>query len=292
MKRRLTKLLLVISLLLANGWFPGQLKAAQLNDTVYINRAFAPLFTSAFYFCSFNSDTSFSRKNVTYKLSLNDTLNITVYNNDTLPHSFTIDNYITSSNTVLPGTYWTRQLHFSQQGTYRFYSALSNGAQLGVSGVILAGYTGYLRYSWNLFDQDSVFSEAFHQQTLNAINNNFRPGVFLINGAAYPQSSFDAETEINAMVGDSIIITIVNSGHMNHSIHFHGYHVKIVDAPQAPQTVGWVKDSFPVKPGSHVTVLLVPDKEGMYPVHDHNLIATTNIGNYPGGMMAMLNIMP
>jgi hypothetical protein len=55
---------------------------------------------------------------------------------------------------------------------------------------------------------------------------------------------------------------------------------------------GWWKDSFPVKVGDHVTILLVPDKEGMYPVHDHNLVANTNVGLYPGGMIAMLNIMP
>jgi FtsP/CotA-like multicopper oxidase with cupredoxin domain len=79
---------------------------------------------------------------------------------------------------------------------------------------------------------------------------------------------------------------------MAHSMHFHGYHVKILSSEKTPQMNGWIKDSFPVKTDDKVTILLVPDKDGMYPVHDHNLIATTNIGLYPGGMIVMLNIMP
>jgi hypothetical protein len=56
--------------------------------------------------------------------------------------------------------------------------------------------------------------------------------------------------------------------------------------------INWTKDSFPMAPGATITFLVVPDKPGMYPMHDHNLIVSTNAGLYPGGMMGMFDIMP
>lgn len=286
MRRRLF-LLLIHAVLATAG-----MRATTISDTLYINRALVPLYTSAFYYCAFNQDTLFSRTNTNYQCSVGDSLQLTIVNNDTAAHSFTIDGFITSANTVAAGAQIALVFVPPAQGSYRYYSSLSNGAQLGASGVIVAGWTNYIRYTWNLFDQDSVFAERFHLQTYNAIDTGFHPGVFFINGLTYPLTANDPQTEISGMVGDSITITIVNSGHMVHSIHFHGYHVQVIDAPQRPQIVNWHKDSFPVRPGEHITVLLVPDKDGMFPVHDHNLVANTNNGIYPGGMIAMLNIMP
>ncbi len=267
------------------------LGAVTIHDSLYINRSFIPLYTSAFYYCAYNQDTVFSRTNRNYQCNVGDSLIITVFNNDTVNHSFTIDNYVTG-NIIAPATSAIFQFIPPAQGSYRYYSSLSNGALLGASGVVVAGWSNYIRYTWNLFDQDSVFAACFHFGTCNSITNSYHPGVFFINGLSYPLTANDQQTEINGVVGDSIAITIVNSGHMTHSIHFHGYHVQIISSQNNPQTVGWIKDSFPVAVGDQVTVLLVPDKEGMYPVHDHNLVANTNVGLYPGGMIAMLNIMP
>lgn len=269
----------------------GSVKAVTINDTLYINRAFVPLYTSSFYYCAFNEDTVFSRRNANYQCDVGDSLNFSVYNNDTLPHSFTIDGFITG-NSIAPGTWGIFQFVPPSQGSYRYYSTLSNGGLLGASGVIVAGWSTMTRYIWNLFDQDSMFADCFHRLSCSSINTTYHPGVFFINGLTYPLSSNDQQTEINGVVGDSIVISIVNSGHMVHSMHFHGYHVTILSSQKHPQMNGWIKDSFPVEVGDHVNILLVPDKEGMFPVHDHNLVATTNLGNYPGGMIAMLNIMP
>lgn len=267
-------------------------RANTVTDTLYINRAFVPLYASAFYYCAFNQDTTFSRTNTNINCEVGDSLVITIVNNDTVPHDFTIPGFVTTANMVLPGNQITVSFVPPVQGSYRYYSSLSEGDDLGASGVIVAGYSNYIRYTWNLFDQDSLFAERFHLMTYNAIDTSYQPGVFFINGLSYPATAGDSSTEIMGMVGDSIVISIVNSGHMVHSIHFHGYHVTILSSEKTPQMNGWSKDSFPVKVDDKVTVLLVPDKEGMYPVHDHNLIANTNIGLYPGGMIVMLNITP
>ena len=78
---------------------------------------------------------------------------------------------------------------------------------------------------------------------------------------------------------------------MDHVFHFHGYHVKILDALLNTNQVGWIKDTFPIKINDGISVLLNPDKPGTFPVHDHNLI-TVVTGAYPGGMIAVLNVNP
>ena len=73
--------------------------------------------------------------------------------------------------------------------------------------------------------------------------------------------------------------------------HFHGYHVTILETTVHQKIIGWEKDTFPIFPGEAMTLLLIPDQPGMYPVHNHNLVTVTT-GGYPGGMITRLNIMP
>jgi hypothetical protein len=47
-----------------------------------------------------------------------------------------------------------------------------------------------------------------------------------------------------------------------------------------------------VKKGEGMTVQLVANQAGIYPVHDHNLIAVTNAGFYPGGMITQIIVDP
>jgi len=56
--------------------------------------------------------------------------------------------------------------------------------------------------------------------------------------------------------------------------------------------VGWSKDTVPVKRGECVVVKLNPNQSGEYPVHAHNLVAVTNAGFYPGGMITFLSVAP
>jgi hypothetical protein len=49
---------------------------------------------------------------------------------------------------------------------------------------------------------------------------------------------------------------------------------------------------MPFLMGEVAVVRLDAFQPGMYPVHNHNLIAVTNAGLYPGGMITHLNIAP
>lgn len=261
-------------------------------DTLYINRGTDTLFSQQYHFIAFNSSPVFTRTNTSFRLSTNDTLQLVLINTDTLSHDFTIDTILTSGNTVAPNDTITIAFCLTISGTYRFYSSVSGGHQLGASGIITSGYQGYKTYQWNLYDADSSFSRQFNEGLATWIDDSFKPSLYSINGKYYPQTAFDSTSLITGMIGDTIIISVLNSGHMLHAMHFHGFHVKILNASHVPQMNGWIKDSFPVHEGAVFTLMMIPDKEGMYPVHDHNLIASTNAGMYPGGMMAMIDIMP
>jgi FtsP/CotA-like multicopper oxidase with cupredoxin domain len=281
--------LIFIGLFFTNSLFCSGNK---VYDTLYINRDTITLYTSLYTYCSFNDSPTFSTVNASLKQSANDTLIVLIINNDTVIHDFTIDGQITTGNIIPVSDSLTIQIHITVDGTYRFYSSINNGHHLGASGILLVGYSGNTSFLWNLFDQDPYFDSLFNSSLVNEIDSTYRPHLFMMNGNCYPDTEMDSSTYLTGMVGDSIIVSIVNSGKMYHSIHFHGYHLKIVSSIPDATPLNREKDTFPMAPGATFTLLLIPDKEGMYPVHDHNLISVTNNGTYPGGMMTMLDIMP
>ena len=137
-----------------------------------------------------------------------------------------------------------------------------------------------------------MYSRNVAELTQTGFSPLFKPGVFTINSFSYPQTSMDTTGNVMGMVGDSIIISVINSGHMICALHMHGYHFKIIQATKDTQKLNWIKDSAPVVPYEAMTILVVPDKPGEYPVHNHNLITNTNHGIYPGGMMTHMMISP
>jgi hypothetical protein len=66
----------------------------------------------------------------------------------------------------------------------------------------------------------------------------------------------------------------------------------MISSSHHPERVGWSKDTVPIRMGEVLTVQLVANQVGMYPVHNHNLIAVTNAGFYPGGMITQIHVAP
>lgn len=122
--------------------------------------------------------------------------------------------------------------------------------------------------------------------------SNYYPEYFTINGRSNPSINLDASARIVGNVGDTLMIYIANTGQSIHSIHFHGYHVKVVNSSKEPTHAGRSKDSLPVFPSETMVLQLIPDKPGEYPVHDHNLIGTTGGNLYPQGMFTTILIAP
>ena len=264
-------------------------------DTLYINKSLTQIggsFGFSMQICAFNDSSHFNKTSAIIELNTGDNLQLHIVNNDTLEHTFTIDGLIESNNVILAGGVKDFTLNLTQIGPYRFYSKRMYGQNLGASSVIMYGYENYPKYYWNIFAQSDTLSEDIASLDVVTIPNDFQPNVFTINMKVHPELENDLHAKVVQNVGDTIYITLLNSGFMLHAFHFHGYHVEIMDASINSLYNGWIKDSFSVLEKEIVFVRLVPNHPGIYPVHEHNLITITTNGVYPGGMLNLIDIQP
>jgi hypothetical protein len=177
------------------------------------------------------------------------------------------------------------------EGTYRYHLAGMRGEMLQASGVLRAGITGEHRFVWHVADLEAnLLDEVAAGGQWDPAT--YTPDYFTINEAHYPHTLDDPNALVALSLGDSAVISVANAGQMDHVFHFHGFHVTILQSSRSPERVGWLKDSVPVRRGEGMTLLLVPNQTGTYPVHDHNLIAVTNAGFYPGGMLTQIVVTP
>lgn len=270
--------------------------SATIYDTLHINKSPYQIggpFGYTFQACVFNSSTVFDVQNEIIELNEGDILELHVINHDSLEHTFTIDNIVDNANVILPfnGTN-DFTIEFNLIGAYRFYSDVFYGKHLGASSLIMYGYENYPRYYWNMFEQSDTLSNEIADLTATAIPFDYQPDIFTINMKVHPDLENDPHAKIVQSVGDTTYIVVANSGKMLHVLHFHGFHVEIINASLTPLYTGWVKDSFPILQNEVVLVRLVPHQAGIYPVHEHNLINITTNGVYPGGMLNLLEIQP
>jgi len=266
--------------------------SATVFDTLYINKAPYTIGSFTFQACVFNDSSNFKIENEIIELNEGDNLQLHVINNDTLEHTFTIDGLVNNNNVIMPNGTKDFTINFSNKGAYRFYSDKFYGKHLGASSIIMYGYQNYPKYFWNMFEQSDTLSQDIANLQANSIPFSYQPDIFTINLKVHPYLENDLHAKINQQVGDTIYITVLNSGKMFHTLHFHGYHIEIIDASINTKYNGWIKDSFGILENEIILVRLVPDQPGTYPVHEHNLINVTTNGVYPGGMLNLINIQP
>lgn len=277
----------IVILLLASS-----ARAAVILDTLYINSGSLTIVDYTLQTCVFNDSANFNKQNRIFELNSGDELLLHVINNDVVEHTFTIDGLIESGNVIPAGSSDDFFLSFPADGVYRFYSDRPGGKLLGASSMILVGYENYARYYWNMFEQQDTLTDQIDAGTETTIPLDYLPDIFTVNMKVSSELTTDTLSYIQQMVGDTIVIAIVNSGNMHHNLHFHGYHLTVLSAEKNTHMVNWSKDSFPVVEGEVMLLLLVPDQPGMYMMHNHNMITITTNGVYPGGMMSMIEIMP
>ena len=259
-----------------------------LDLTLHLNKDSQTVSDLEVYFCAFNESSEFSPKNLNLNADADEEINLEIFNNDDLPHTFTIDGLVDEE--IAAGESASVSFTISEEGTYRYYSSYSYGMKTGASGILLIGYTDIPQFYWNLFDCEHTLSQELAENTTSEIPSDYQPELFFINGAHFPNTLEDPETYIEIELGDEIIISILNSGNMEHVLHFHGFHVEVLQSEILDHYTGWIKDTLPFKCGEMMTVKLTADQPGIYPVHDHNLIAVTNVGFYPGGMLTQINV--
>jgi len=262
------------------------------QDTLWINTGDWHQSQDTMSVLRFNDTPVFDTSNVALNTSADASLFLTVINMDTEPHDFGVDGIWSLGVDILPNDTTTFEIPPMAMGTYRYFSSDLRGMYLGLSGVLKVGLNMPHQFHWNLADfmperMDSISSGG---ELLD--DEPYVPRYFSINAYTYPHTALDANGYVSMALGDTCTISIVNSGMMDHVLHFHGFHVEYLSSTIQTSRIGWSKDTTPLLQGEAVTLLLIANQEGMYPVHNHNLIAVTNSGFYPGGMITLINITP
>jgi len=262
------------------------------QDTLWINSGEWYQSQDTMQVLRFNETADFDTSNVALSTSADASLFLTVINTDTETHDFGIDGVWSFGEEILPNDTTTFEIPPLSMGTFRYFSSDLRGVYLGLSGVLKVGLSMPNQFHWNLADymperMDSIYSggELLDEEP-------YVPRYFSINSFTYPHTALDAHGYVAMNLGDTCTISIVNSGFMDHVLHFHGFHVEYLSTTSQTSRIGWIKDTIPLKQGEGVTLLLLANQAGIYPVHNHNLIAVTNSGFYPGGMLTLINITP
>lgn len=270
--------------------------SATIYQTLHINRGFIKptnVLTDSVEVVMYNSTNIFIGKNEIIEVNVGDVIEFTITNNDVLTHGFSI-NGITLPNTVSlsPSSSTTFQVTCNSFGLYQYFDSenFPHYKSLGASGMIYVHDDTNATFFWNLNEFDTLRSEHAFNGVFDPIND-YKPTYFTINGLSNPKTTLDPTQAVVGNVNDEIIICILNSGLSFHSIHFHGYHLEVLYATES-YLVSLSKDTFPFKPNDTMILKLIPDKEGIYPIHDHNLVAVTGNQVYANGMFQILTINP
>lgn len=245
-------------------------------------------------YATFNADsTNFTQNNPFISLNSGDSLILWVVNKDNNAHEFEIRGITQSIQSIPANDSILLELKLNNAGAYMYRDPLNapNNSYFGLSGLIIVKDHNHSSFVWELREHDSLFNVAISQG--NSVNwANYNPKYFTINGYSNPNINSDPTARITGNVGDTIYIYIANCARSIHSLHFHGYHAEIIQSSAFPSHVGRSKDTFPVESQEVMVLRLVPDKEGEYPVHDHNLVAISGNNIYPNGMFLTMLISP
>lgn len=271
----------------------GSAWSATVNDTLYILKDSIQVSTGQkLPYITFNRTQVFSQTNARIVINQGDQLELLVVNQDNTTHEFQVKGQTAVFSIPAAGQV-TVSHTFAQTGVFVFNDPMNfpDNASVGLGGMIAVKDHSHSSFYWNIKE---------HKEGLNAdvITGGtvdwtvYYPEFFTINGNSHPDINADPTARITGSVGDTLFIYITNTGQSIHPMHFHGYHVEVMYSSKHPSHVGRSKDSQGIFPSEGVVLRLVPDKEGEYPIHDHNLIATTGANLYPLGMFTTILITP
>lgn len=266
--------------------------ASIAQDTLWINTGSWHQSNDTLELMRLNSTPQFDTSNVAISLELGQILPLVIVNNDTESHYLTIegdDSFFVELNSGVATEFTLPELEF---GTFRYYGADERAIVMGLAGVIKSGIETDIQFHWNLAEWMPSMVDSASTGAPIDWEVDYLPKYFSINSRTFPNTENDPNAHISLNLGDTCSISITNSGLMDHVFHFHGFHVVWLSSTEQTERVGWDKDTVPIKKGEALTLQLVANQPGMYPVHNHNLIAVTNAGFYPGGMITMINVQP
>lgn len=279
---------LIIVLVITNIQF---VSAKTIKKDIHINVGlFTTVTKSTFPMWNYNATKKFQPSSYRINILISDTLIMTIYNNDNVVHGHQIKG--TKKTVLIPvNTSITDTIIGSKESIIVFYDPLNfpTNKSMGLSGMVCVANHFNKSFYWNLQEfQTSYSTDIADKKVVDW--KKYYPDYFTINGLSHPDLEKDASATIVANVGDSIKIFVLNTGQSKHSIHFHGFHCKVIYTSSNIMQVDADKDTFPMLSMESAILLLIPDKLGVYSVHDHNLVAVTGGSVHPNGMFTMMTI--
>lgn len=274
------KRILLFAFLLLNNLLIAQ-------DTLFINRGIYSIPPETIHKISINNKASFNRINTVVNIDISSSSEFFIKNNDSVTHI--LDGEYIDPLSIEPNEIKLLVLENLSFGTHLIHFLNSPGKLLGGGLIVTVGLNNVTRYCWDLWDQSPALAKDIFEGNITAIPTEYRPTFFSINGGVDPMDTTNGAF-IKGHLYDSIYISVVNTGNMIHNMHFHGYHVKILQSTAKPIMNGWEKDSFPIFIKDAMTLLLVPHQLGKYPVHNHNLVTTLFNNTSSFGMITMIMI--
>lgn len=239
-----------------------------------------------------NDSPSFAVRNAFLAWTAGTPPELTVVNADTVAHHFELAGAEWAGLDIAPGEAATGALPDLAAGTYGYRLSGARGKWMGAEGLVAVRETDqtHPEFRWNLAEWDAARVETIASGEDESAFGDYVPAYFTINEAMHPMTMQDTTAVVALNLGDTAIIRVHNAGAIDHVLHFHGFHIEIMSSTGYPERVGWSKDTVPVRSGESMTLELVATQPGIFPVHDHNLIAVTNAGLYPGGMLTQIQV--
>ncbi len=268
--------------------------AATVEEKIYIlSDSMTCVDNTTFPYRTFNDFNAFSQNNPILQLNQDDSLSLWVVNFDSIDHNFQIEDYASTFETIPAGDSVLVGYKFVNAGGYIYHDPLNapTNQYLGLAGMIIVKDHSHDSFYWNIKEHDSTWNDnLLHNVAVDW--TTYEPDFFTINGNSNPDINADPLARIVGNVGDTLILYMSNTGNSVHSMHLHGYHATILYSSKSALEVGREKDTFPIHPMQSLVLRIVPDKEGEYPVHDHNLVAVTGNNLYANGMFMTMLISP
>lgn len=193
-----------------------------------------------------------------------------------------------SQPAVPPGGAFTYEFEAKPAGTFFYHSHVNEAKQigLGLSGAIVIDPSEGPRP-----DKDIVMVlqewtvDTNTGETFGAAHSGSEGNFFTINGKAYP-----ATDPITVAKGERVRIRLINPGQVAHPMHLHGHSFKIVatDGHPVPAVAQLTKDTVNVATAERYDIEFVADNPGVWFFHCHIAHHTTNDGQEPGGLIALV----
>lgn len=193
--------------------------------------------------------------------------------NDGVPHI--------SGAYIMPGETFTYEFVVTEAGTHWYHCHVQTSLHqdMGMYGALIVEEN-----TEPIWDKEfvQIIDEWDTERGLENVAEMPVYDYFTVNGKS--------GAEVPDMVineGEIARVRLINAGFQSHSLHLHGTHFVVTHKDGYPLPKPYEADTINIAPGETYDVF-VKGRDGVWPWHDHNSLAVTDNGVYPGGMIMHL----